>query len=216
MLKEARDPSADICFVKPRSDSIIDLYERNAHHYLVDRRSAGWDESTWLDRFAALLPQHASILDIGCGSAEPIARYLLEGGFVVEGVDASPTLISVCRERFPKQSWHLADMRVLALGKTFHGLLAWDSFFHLSHEAQRGMFPIFRRHAARGAALMFTSGTSHGEAIGTYHGEPLYHASLAPEEYQSLLESNGFRVEAHVAEDPDCGGHTVWLARAER
>src|ERR1700733_3290063 len=87
--------------------------------------------------------------------------------------------------------------------------------FHLTHDDQRRMFPIFRRHASPGAALMFTSGGSHGEAIGSYHGEPLYHASLAPEEYRSLLKSAGFRLVAHLVDDPNCGGHTVWLARAE-
>jgi SAM-dependent methyltransferase len=198
------------------SDRIIDLYERNAHNYVSDRRGAGWDESAWLDRFIALLPQHGTILDIGCGSGEPIARYLIERGFAVEGVDSSPTLVSVCSERFPKQSWQVADMRTLALGRTFHGLLAWDSFFHLSHEDQRNMFSVFRQHAAPATALMFTSGTSHGVAMGSYHGEPLYHASLAPEEYRALLEGNGFRVEAHVTADPNCGRHTIWLAQAKR
>jgi hypothetical protein len=105
-------------------------------------------------------------------------------------------------------------MRTLALGRKFHGLLAWDSFFHLSHDDQRRMFPIFKRHAAPGTALMFTSATSHGVAIGSYHGEPLYHASLAAQEYESLLETNGFRVVSHFVEDPDCGGHTIWLAQA--
>jgi SAM-dependent methyltransferase len=208
--------NANINFVPSDSDRIIDLYERNAHNYIADRRGVGWDESAWLDRFIALLPQPGSILDIGCGSGEPIARYLIDRNFTVEGVDASPTLISVCRERFPKQCWHVADMRNLALGGTFQGLLAWDSFFHLCHDDQRRMFPIFRLHAASGAALMFTSGTSHGVAIGSYHGEPLYHASLAPEEYCALLEGNGFRVEAHVSQDPNCGRHTIWLAQAVR
>jgi hypothetical protein len=131
-------------------------------------------------------------------------------------VDASPTLISFCRERFPHRCWQVADMRTLSLGSTFDGLLAWDSFFHLSPDDQRAMFPVFRRHAAPGAALMFTSGPSHGEAIGSYHGEPLYHASLAAEEYRALLQNNGFRVEAHAVEDPHCGGHTIWLTRADR
>jgi cyclopropane fatty-acyl-phospholipid synthase-like methyltransferase len=198
------------------SDKIIDLYERNAHNYVADRRCVGWDESAWLDRFIAQLPENAKILDIGCGCGEPIARYLTDRNVAVEGVDASPTLISVCRARFPKQCWHVTDMRNLALGRTFQGLLAWDSFFHLSHDDQRRMFPIFKRHAAAGAALMFTSGTSHGVAMGSYHGEALYHASLAPEEYRALLEANGFRVEAHVAEDLNCGGHTIWLAQAVR
>jgi SAM-dependent methyltransferase len=197
-----------------KSDGIIDLYERNAHNYVVDRRGVAWDESPWLDRFIGLLPKDATILDIGCGCGEPIARYFIDRNFVVEGVDASPTLISVCRTYFSKQRWHVADMRNLALGRRFQGLLAWDSFFHLSHDDQRRMFPIFKLHAASGAALMFTSGTSHGVAMGSYHGEPLYHASLAPEEYRTLLEANGFRVVAHVIEDPNCGRHTVWLAQA--
>jgi SAM-dependent methyltransferase len=196
------------------SDKIIDLYQRNAENYVTDRRSVRWDESAWLDRFIALLPQDATILDLGCGYGEPIARYFINRNFAVEGVDASPTFISVCREHFPKQHWHVADMRHLALGSTFGGILAWDSFFHLTHDDQRRMFPIFKLHAASGAALMFTSGTSYGVAIGSYHGEPLYHASLAPEEYRTLLDANGFRVEAHVIEDPNCGRHTVWLARA--
>jgi SAM-dependent methyltransferase len=208
--------SANISFVASDSDRIIDLYERYAESYIVDRRGAGWDESAWLDRFIALLQQDATILDIGCGSGEPIAGYLINRNFAIEVVDTSPSLISVCRERFPTQRWHVADMRDLALGRTFQGLLAWDSFFHLSHDDQRCMFPIFKHHAANGAALMFTSGAAHGVAIGTYHGEPLYHASLAPEEYCSLLEANGFRAVAYVAEDPNCGRHTIWLAQAVR
>jgi hypothetical protein len=210
-----REPQ-QLHFEMSHSDTIIDLYERNAKTYVVDRRDVKWDESAWLDRFIGLLPQDATILDIGCGCGEPIAGYVINRNFRVEGVDASQTLISHCRERFPEQRWHVADMRDLALGRTFQGLLAWDSFFHLSHDDQRRMFPIFRTHAASGAALMFTSGTSHGVALGSYHGEPLYHASLAPEEYRALLEANGFRVEAHVAEDPDCGRHTIWLARAAK
>jgi trans-aconitate methyltransferase len=195
------------------ADNIIGLYERHAHDYVADRRSVG--EGAWLDRFGALLSQGASILDIGCGSGEPVARYLIDRGFAVDGVDTSPTLIALCRERFPQRSWHVADMRTLALEKTFNGLLAWNSFFHLTHDDQRRMFPIFAQHASPGAALMFTSGASHGEAIGSYRDEPLYHASLAPEEYRTLLQSAGFRVVAHIVEDPNCGGYTIWLAQAE-
>ena len=198
----------------PYANDVIDLYERHAHDYVADRRGVDWNESAWLDRFRALLPQRASILDMGCGSGEPIAKYLIEKGFAVEGVDTSPTLIAVCRGRFPQQLWRVADMRNLALGHTFDGLLAWDSFFHLSPDDQRRMFPIFKRHASPGSALMFTSGVSHGKSIGSYRGEPLYHASLDPEEYRALLTSAGFGVVAHVVEDPNCGGHTVWLTQA--
>jgi hypothetical protein len=75
------------------------------------------------------------------------------------------------------------------------------------------MFPIFRTHAAPCAALMFTSGPSHGEAVGSVEGEPLYHASLDIPEYRNLLAQNGFAVVARAVEDPTCGRHTVWLAQ---
>jgi hypothetical protein len=104
-------------------------------------------------------------------------------------------------------------MRALDLGRQFDGILAWDSFFHLSCEAQGRMFPIFRQHAARRAALLFTSGPCHGDVLGTFEGEPLYHASLDPAEYRALLDTAGFDVVAHIVEDTACGGHTAWLAQ---
>jgi len=131
----------------------------------------------------------------------------------VTGVDSAPEMIAICQDTLPQQSWGVADMRSLCLGRSFNGILAWDSFFHLCQDDQRRMFPIFRSHAAPRAALMFTSGPRHGEAIGVFEGEALYHASLDCAEYLALLDENGFVVVAHMAEDPACGRHTVWLAQ---
>jgi SAM-dependent methyltransferase len=194
------------------SDIIIPLYDRHAQAY--DRqRGRSLFEKSWLDAFAALLPDGGSVLDIGCGMGEPIARHLIARGFAVTGIDSSPTLVAMARERFPQQTWMAADMRALSLGRAFDGLLAWDSFFHLTADDQQAMFPLFRDHAAPRAALMFTSGPARGEAIGEFEGEPLYHASLDPDEYRALLMAHGFRVVSHVADDPTCNGHTVWLAQ---
>jgi SAM-dependent methyltransferase len=194
------------------AERIIGLYQRHAVAW-DKQRGRDLFERPWLDRFLALLPPGASILDIGCGSAEPIARYFIERGYEVTGADSSAALIGICKSRFPKLDWLVADMRDLSLNRHFGGILAWDSFFHLCPEDQRVMFPIFRSHAAPKASLMFTSGPSHGEAIGTYEGEPLYHGSLDAEEYRSLLDQNGFDVLSHVVADPACGRHTVWLAQ---
>jgi hypothetical protein len=122
-------------------------------------------------------------------------------------------MIETCRHHFPDQAWIVADMRTLSLGRTFSFIVAWDSFFHLRPQDQRRMFSIFQQHAAANAALMFTSGPSHGVAIGSFRGETLYHASLNPAEYQSLLERHGFSVIAHVVADPTCSYHTIWLAQ---
>lgn len=195
-----------------RPEDIIGIYERRAREF-DEIRSRVLFERAWLERFIALLPGKAAVLDLGCGHAEPIAAWLIAQGFSVTGVDTAPTLLALCRQRFPGHAWIESDMRGLALERNFAGIVAWDSFFHLPHDDQRAMFDVFRRHAAPGAALMFTSGPEHGEAVGDHAGEALYHASLAPEEYRRLLADAGFTVVAQKANDTDCTGHTVWLAQ---
>ncbi len=194
------------------ADGIIDLYERHASAWDKDRGRDLFEEP-WLARFLALMERGTSVLDVGCGSGEPIARYLIEHGCKVTGVDSSAALIGMCRSRFPDEEWMVADMREMDVAREFSGILAWDSFFHLCPADQRLMFRVFRRHAKANAALMFTSGPALGEAIGSYRGEPLYHGSLDEEEYVALLKENGFEVVSHVANDAACGYHSVWLAR---
>lgn len=197
----------------PDDDSIIALYRRHGLDWARDRGERFY-EGVWFERFCALLPPGGSVLDLGCGSGRPLAQHLVGQGFRVTGVDAAPDLLDLARANVPGQEWILADMRALALGRRFDGVLAWDSLFHLGFDAQRAMIPRFRAHARPGAALMFTSGPAHGEAVGSYNGEPMYHASLDPAEYRALLDAHGFDERGHVAEDKACAGRTVWLAQA--
>ena len=190
---------------------IVDLYERHAKNWDKDRVRRLF-EKPWLDRFLRLVPPKGSIFDIGCGSAEPIARFFIEQGYEVTGADSSPSLIDICKRRFPKQHWMVADMRDLCLDARFNGIIAWDSFFHLCPEDQRRMFPLFEKHSAPNAALLFTRGPVGGEVIAEYRGEPLYHGSLDSTEYRELLDQNGFAMVSHVVEDIACGHHTIWLA----
>lgn len=193
------------------NERIVGLYEENAAAW--DRmRGRDMHEKPWLDRFLARVRPGGAILDIGCGMGEPVALHLIEGGFALTGVDSSPSLIAMARERFPAHEWIAADMRGLDLGRRFDGLIAWHSLFHLSPDDQRPMFARFAAHAAPGAPLLFTSGPDHGEEIGGWMGELLYHGSLDPAEYRGLLKANGFKEISHKVRDPECGSATIWLA----
>lgn len=195
------------------ADGVIDLYSRRALEWDRDRGGT-LVEKAWLDAFLAHVPSAGTILDLGCGSGEPIARYLVAQGRRLTGVDAASGLIDLCRRRFPDHDWRVADMRGLDLGRTFDGVVAWHSAFHLTPEDQREMFAVYARHLAPGGVLMFTSGTEEGESVGQWRGEPLYHGSLSVEGYRSALDASGFDLLAHRLHDAGTGGATVWLARA--
>ena len=192
------------------------FYQRHAHAWDRDRsRPVTLMERPYLDAVTSHLRRGAAILDLGCGTGDPMASYLTECGFSVTGVDAAPAMIAICKERYPKGTWIEADMRSLALPFRFAAILAWDSFFHLSQDEQRAMFPIFQRHIAPNGVLLFTSGPRADEHIGTMYGENLFHASLSPDEYRKLLARSGFNVLQFTPDDPKCGGHTVWLVQAQ-
>ncbi|MFH7766617.1 class I SAM-dependent methyltransferase [Acinetobacter sp. BSP-28] len=192
--------------------NIIKIYKKHAYAW-IELRGQFLYEKAWLNHFLSLIPEHAQILDLGCGSGKPVAAYLLEQGHSVVGVDSSDAMIEMAKHHFPAQRWIEADMRQIEVEQTFQGILAWDSFFHLTQDDQRKMFAQFSNLAETGTALMFTSGPSHGEVIGDMFGDALYHASLSQDEYRQLLTDHGFEVVKMVLEDPDCAGHTVWLAK---
>ncbi len=190
------------------------LYARHARRFDTARKGTLL-ELPYLRKATALAPPPGTVLDLGCGSGEPLARYFIENGYRVTGIDVVDEMLEMCRARFPDMTWHRADMRNLQIRERFDIVIAWDSFFHLSPDDQRGMFETFRRHTAPGGVLVFTSGTTEGEAVsGDLFGDELYHASLDTREYERLLAHAGYRVVCHRVEDPDCGGHTVWVAAA--
>ena len=197
----------------PAADEIVSIYQRHADAF-ARLRSRSLFEKRWLDAFLAAMTRPGRVLDLGCGNGQPIGDYFIQQGVELTGVDGAEAMINRARTHFPAQRWLQHDMRTLALGETFDGLIAWDSFFHLSQDDQRQMFAVFARHSHPGSVLMFTSGPADGIAMGEFEGEPLFHASLAPEEYRARLTEIGFTVLEMKAEDPDCGGHTIWLAKA--
>lgn len=197
----------------PSAKRIVGLYRDKADDWVRDRGATlyscavGADEAIWLDRFVVGLPADASILDVGCGSGWPIGAALLKRGHQVTGMDASPGLIALAQATLPTGVWSVADMRDEFPPGPFDGVLAWHSLFHLSPDDQSKVLLKLAACVAEGGRLMFTSGQVHGETIGDWRGEPLYHASLDPEAYRALLADAGLRVE-------DDGAKTgVWLAR---
>jgi ubiquinone/menaquinone biosynthesis C-methylase UbiE len=182
--------------------------------------AAAWDaqrnrslfERPWLDRLLARTSPGDTILDVGCGAGEPIARYIIDRDRRVCGVDFAEPMLAIARTRFPEARWICADMRNLALGETDAGLIAWDSFFHLSPDEQRSTIPRLARHVAPGGALLVTVGPSASEKIGSVGGDPVYHASLSIDEYEERLREVGLEVEDFVPEDPGCAGRSVLFA----
>lgn len=192
-------------------DDVLEVYEKIAA-WMDQHRSRILFEKSYLDRTIAYLKPGAAILDLGCGTGEPIGQYFVKAGFQVTGVDGSPKMLEIAQVHCPKMTLVLSDMRNLELNENFDCIIAWHSFFHLPPDAQRAMFKIFASHLKKDGVLLFTTGPEAGEIWSHNGGEDLYHASLSVEEYKELLQSHGFTLIEHKVSDPACENATVWLS----
>lgn len=197
---------------RPDPDDVRAVYDRTAEAFTQHRIGSRMEEG-WLARFHAALPPGGEVLDLGCGSGEPVARRLLDMGFRVTGADFSPKMLALAAAALPQADWVEADMRQLDLGRQFDGIVAWHSFFHLTIAAQRDALPRVLDHLRPGGVLMMTLGVDEGEAHGHVDGDIVYHASLSDPEYRRILAAAGVEVIDFVHNDQSCGGTNILFAR---
>jgi 2-polyprenyl-3-methyl-5-hydroxy-6-metoxy-1,4-benzoquinol methylase len=197
---------------KNNGQTILESYSKIARWY-NENRSRDLFEKTWLDKAMSHLSPGAQILDLGCGMGEPIAKYFIDQGFRVTGVDGCKELLEIAKTNLPNGVFLINDMRKLSLDSKFDFIIAWNSFFHLRVDEQKQMFSVFTNHLKNNGLLMFTTGPKAGEIWSDNGGEKLYHASLAPDEYKELLDKHNFELIQYKINDKNCNYHTVWLAK---
>lgn len=156
----------------------------------------------------------ARVLDLGCGTGEPIARHLAERGFRVVCVDESARMLEIARRVVPGAELVRADMRGLRLEGTFAAAVAWDSLFHVEREHHREVFrTLWALLDAGGRLLLSAGGTGHEGFTSEMYGRDFFYSAHEPAETARLLASEGFAVELCEEDDPSSRGHIAVVAR---
>jgi SAM-dependent methyltransferase len=95
------------------------------------------DTSNWEDRFLFLEVIHRygqPVLDIGCGTGRILLDYLAQG-IDIDGIDNSPEMLEVCRQKAQVQgldpTLYLGQMENLALPRYYRVILVPSSSFQL-------------------------------------------------------------------------------------
>jgi SAM-dependent methyltransferase len=114
----------------PRPDGLRDTYDRIAEDWAKDHQG----DTRWLEctaRFASLLPQHARVLDAGCGSGLK-AKFFEDRGVRVLGIDFSEKFLQIARRTAPASDFRLLDLRdIRTLSEEFDGVFAQASLLHI-------------------------------------------------------------------------------------
>ncbi len=130
-------------------------------------------------------------------------------GFSVYGVDASPTLASAFRSRFPRE--HVVSEAVEDsdfFGRTFDGVIAVGLMFLLSAEAQRNLIRRVALALNPGGRFLFTSPAQSCTWTDVLTGRRSL--SLGAEAYRAVPSDAGL---ALVSEHLDEGDNHYYDAR---
>jgi cyclopropane fatty-acyl-phospholipid synthase-like methyltransferase len=195
------------------ADSVGPGYDGIAEAWQRSRADDSFRERALVDRLVAPLPPGARVLDLGCGSGEPIGRYLGSLGFDLTCVDLSPRLLALAKAAVPRGTFLQGDMRTIRLHPQFDAIVAWDSVFHLPR-ADHG--PLFRRLRRwlhpRGRLLLSIGGSDEAGFTSEMWGVPFFYSGHAPDQARALLTRAGFHIEHWEVDDPTSRGHVAIIA----
>jgi 2-polyprenyl-3-methyl-5-hydroxy-6-metoxy-1,4-benzoquinol methylase len=163
---------------------------------------------TVVRQWAKSLQPGASVLDLGCGFGLPISETLLHDGFAVHGVDASKTLVSKFRERFPHVPVECNSVeRSAFFNRTFDAVVAWGLMFLLPVETQCDLIAKVARTLNGNGKFLFTSPRQGCSWTDAMTGLPSI--SLGHDTYMGELTAYGL---ALIGNDEDEGSNYYYFA----
>lgn len=184
--------------------------------------SAGWEAVS--DQFIAIraevgaalllgwatdrLPRSAAILDIGCGSGVPIAERLVNVGFSIWGVDASPSLISAYRLNLPDMPAVCEPAQDSSFfDRTFAGVISIGLIFLLKEGDQRKLLTNVANVLEPGGRFLFSAPREVCRWNDTLTDRAS--TSLGADAYAAHLTSVGLRLDGCRSDE---GGNNYYEA----
>lgn len=192
--------------VQTAYDAVADDYDRQ----LGEELDAKPLDRALLTAFVELVG-NGTIADVGCGPGHA-TRYLATQHDSVVGVDLSPAMIGIARERAPQLTFTAGSMlHLAACDAAWAGAVSLYSIIHLTTDERSTAFGEFARVIQPGGWLLvafhvdspeFTTGQVNH--ITNWFGHPVDLDSyfLDPDEVATQLAAAGFTVIAKMERQP--------------
>ncbi len=188
--------------VRKGYNKIASKYNASRHRFKNDKE---------LEYFASLLPKRARILDAGCGAGVPVAKYLVEHGFIVTGIDFSTNMLKLAHQQVPEAEFLEGDMTQLMFpDESFEGVISTYAIIHVPKEKHTLIYQNFFRDLKPGRILTFCTGSDEWEGTEEYMGTIMFWSHPSRETSLSLVKKAGFEIIRD--EVVECGGETpYWI-----
>jgi len=140
--------------------------------------------------WARSLPPNATVLDVGCGTGDPISKALADEDLTVYGIDASSSMVQGFKQNFPNSPVACEAAEDSSFfNRQFDAIIAWGLMFLLPAETQEIVIQKMANALSTGGKLLFTAparSMKWEDAI-----TEIESISLGAERYKALLAASG-------------------------
>jgi len=187
-------------------------YDKVAVAYNLDHVSL--KAGNLLGDFVQLLPDHASVLDLGCGDGISSTKRLMKLGHSVIGMDFSTTQIKLAKQNCPYATFIERDIATLK-PKEFlvDGIICLYALFHLPRIEHGKWLKTVASYLQSGAPLLITLGDKEFEGWHAFYGSRVWSSHYGPEKNRQLLTEAGFEIIHDVLDYSGGERHQVVLAK---
>ncbi|MBN2169539.1 MAG: class I SAM-dependent methyltransferase [Actinobacteria bacterium] len=176
-----------------------------------------FDNSSQLETLSKMVEKGDKVLDAGCGSGIPAAKYFVENGLNVVGFDLSKEMIKLAEKNVPGGRFFQADVLNIDLPPADYDLVvSFYCIFHIEKYRQEEVFRKIFMTLKPGACSYFTLAceqyTDKKEFQGTknFGDHLLPYAHFSEQRYREILGNVGFQVDS--MENLTIGGETMlWV-----
>jgi cyclopropane fatty-acyl-phospholipid synthase-like methyltransferase len=177
-----------------RRDIVRNTYDKIAGKYAVARRK--FDSLPYLEKLRAALPEGADVLDLGCGSGVPVAKFLVDAGCRVRGVDLSEKQIELAKRNVPEGTFELRDISGIGVGEyAVDAVVSFYAIFHVPRETHADLFAKMRSFLRPKGMLLVTMAATDWEGIdANFLGEPMFESHYGPKKNAQMIRDAGFKI----------------------
>jgi len=207
----------------------------NSYDHIAEQWHANFRGQAYVDRVLSYLDKvleglrpGARVLDLGCGTGNPIAKHIVEKGFGLVGIDQSQKMLEIARKEIPEAEFIHGDMVEIEFPEKYAAAIAWDSVFHVERKHHPVIFRKLADSLEPGARLLLSVGGSDaisnpdgpaGEGLeaegftSEMYGHTFFYSGYEPTVTRKFLETAGFEIELWEVDDPSSRGHIAVIAR---
>ncbi|MFX1560140.1 MAG: class I SAM-dependent methyltransferase [Promethearchaeota archaeon] len=172
---------------------VKDGYNKIAKAYYAGRDLFKNEEE--IQEFLSHLPEHGTVLDIGCGGGVPVLRTLIDMGYEAKGIDFSQGMLDLAKENVPEAELILGDITKTEFEpESFDGIISTYAFIHIFRTHHPRLYTKIFNWLKPGGVMLVGTAHTDWEEISDYFGVPMAWSHPAARESLQLVNNAGFEV----------------------